>query len=129
MSVKAPFTLSRDDARRFGVCSRGTLFVEDDGRVAVTFTPVDRNFGYGTVVLTLVDYVGFGPAYIASVAPCMIARAVLSEWVARGRVMMCADISLSEDEWRRHEDELELARAAAALGSHGDAVHSKGTPA
>ena len=128
MRTEARFNLSRDDAKYLGVKPSGLVRLDEDG-VKLAFTPVDRNFGYGTVVLTLVDYVGFDPAYIASVAPCMIARAVLSEWVARGRVMMCADISLSEDEWRRHEDELELARAAAALDSRSDAVHSKGTPA
>jgi len=95
--VSARLFLSNDDYRRFGVRSRGMVRVQDDGAVAVTFTPCGDQ---GAVVLNWVDYGNVDLGYIASAAPCILARAVL--------------------------DESELARAAAAPDSRGDAAHSRG---
>jgi hypothetical protein len=57
---------------------------------------------------------------MVATAPNLIAKGILLRWIANGRQMLNDDLP---------DVEPELVNAVAALDQHGDAIHSKGSPA
>ena len=132
MTMDTRFNLLPEDAFGLGVKRSGLVRVEI-GSVSLTFTPAGQD---GGVVLRWRRPEWTADEWIASVAPNLTAMTILAAWNTQGRQMMCGDISVeSVDAWEARarqcesDAEPELARAAAALDQHGDAVHSKGSPA
>jgi hypothetical protein len=133
MTVNAEFNVHPDDANRLGVRPRGLVRVDAES-VRVAFTPAGQQ---GIVVLRIRHATRRELFYdhIVHTAPNIVANAALSQWAANGRPMIGSDVDLeswavSELHRRDVSDvEPELARAAAALDAHGDAIHSKGSPA
>ena len=114
-----PFTLESNDAFHAGVKLHGLVRVFDD-YVGVSFTPYGQQ---GVVIMWWRPPTAwtFGE-YVASVAPNLLALSVIAAWNSKGRPMMCGDVEIASFD-------PELARAPAALDSHADAIHSKGSPA
>lgn len=116
--TRAQFALSRDDAMYFGVRATGSIRVDRDG-TSLVFKPTGQD---GVVVVRARHSAERQPwmTQMVTTAPNLVAKGLLMRWVDAGRQMLCDDLP---------DVEPELARAAAALDQHGDAIHSKGSPA
>jgi hypothetical protein len=110
------FALSRDDALYFGVRPTGSIRVDHDGTM-LAFKPDGQD---GIVVVRdrhTADRQSW-MAQMAATAPNLVAKGILLRWIDAGRQMLNDDLPLVDVE-------PELARAAAALDTHGDAVNSR----